>query len=72
MPSFPETIIDQELKIYRGMSSVTTQELAARIMESLAREGHRMAPLQISEDILGKAGISRKQWMTLYAILPDH
>lgn len=73
MTTNPETIMSDELKVYRGQAQVTTDEIAANIMTKLAREGWKFLHVNgASEEVLAQAGgITKKQYLQLFTALRD-
>lgn len=67
----PQVIISDQLKIYRGQSAVTTEEVAGHILTAMAREGWKQIHVAPSEEVLAKAGITARQYLLLYTALPS-
>lgn len=71
MTTYPERIMSDQLKLYRGMGTMTADEIVAETMVRIAQEGWKFAPSDIDPEILTKAGISKKQYLLLYSALKE-
>lgn len=71
MTTFPETIILNTLKLYRGMGTMTVDEIAAETLVRISQEGWKFIPATPEPDILEKTGLSAKQYLLLFSALKE-
>ena len=71
MTTFPETIIANNLKLYRGHNAMTTDEIVAEILVRLAQEGWKFMHSSVDAETLERAEVTKKQYALLYHALKE-
>ena len=71
MTTYPERILEDRLKLYRGNSTMTAEEIAAETMVRLAQEGWKFIPAVPEDAVLAAAGIDKKTYLVLYSALKE-
>lgn len=71
MATFPEYIMVNQLKLYRGNGTMSVEEIVAETLVRIAQEGWKFIPATVDQEVLDRAEITKKQYALLYHALKE-